>query len=510
MRDTHGFRRLALLGLAAACTTIGTAGTLGLTGAAGLIGTLGLMGSTPRLAAQTSAPGGANTPGAPGGSGAADAIEPYRADADRLIAAATADRFAWTRLAELTDTFGPRLSGSKNLQLAIEWAAAQMKKDGFDTVRIEPVTVPAWVRGDESLEILEPGPRSLPMLGLGDSIGTDAGGVDGETLVVDGFDALDREAARARGRIVVFNVPFTTYGETVRYRVQGPGRAAQHGAVAMLLRSVGSMGLRTPHTGSMAGGDTTRPRIPAAAITAEDANMLQRLQDRGVKVRVRLEMDARVDPDAESANVVGEIRGRERPDELVVLGGHLDSWDVGTGASDDGAGCVVTWEALRLMKALNLRPRRTVRVVLWTNEENGLRGGLAYLAKHRGELAQHVMMLEADMGVFAPITFGFSGSERARAKVQAIAALLTKLGADRVGPSGGGADIGPAVQAGNIPSMALSGDPGRYFQIHHTPADTIDRIDAMELARASAAIAVMTYIVADLPERLDGPIQETR
>lgn len=437
-------------------------------------------------------------------------VDQYRHDADRLMAAATGDRFAWNRLAELTDTFGPRLSGSKNLEQAIEWAMAEMKKDGFDNVRSEPVTVPVWIRGRESLEVLEPGARALPLLGLGDSIGTPPDGIDGEVLVVDSFDELDREAARARGRIVLFNVPFTTYGETVRYRTQGPVRAAQHGAVAMLIRGVGPIGLRTPHTGSLLGGDSARRRVPGASIAAEDASMLQRLQDRGVRVRLRLKMEARMEGEALSANVVGEIRGRERPEEMVVVGCHLDSWDVGTGASDDGAGCVATWEALRLMKALRLTPRRTVRLVLWTNEENGLRGGVAYLARHRSTLSHHVMMLEADMGVFAPISFGFTGSERARAKVQAIASLLTKVGADRVGPSGGGADIGPSVQAGNIPSMALSGDPVRYFQIHHTPADTVDRIDPLELSRASAAIAVMTYIIADMPERLDGVTQETR
>jgi carboxypeptidase Q len=437
-------------------------------------------------------------------------VDHYKADVDRIIAAATGDRFAWNRLAELTDTYGPRLSGSKNLEQAIEWAMAEMKKDGFDNVRAEPVTVPVWTRGRESLEILEPGARPLPMLGLGDSVGTPAEGVEAEVMVVDSFDELDRDAAKARGRIVLFNVPYTTYGETVRYRTQGPVRAAQHGAVAMLIRGVGPIGLRTPHTGSLAGGDTSRRRIPGASISSEDSSMLQRLQDRGVRVRLRLKMEARQEADAQSANVVGEIRGRERPEEMVVVGCHLDSWDVGTGASDDGAGCIVTWEALRLVKALGLKPRRTIRLVLWTNEENGLRGGVAYLARHRAALSQHVMMLESDMGVFAPITFGFTGSERARAKVQAIASLLTRVGGDRVGPSGGGADIGPSVQAGNIPSMALSGDPVKYFQIHHTAADPVDRIDPMELSRASAAIAVMTYVVADMPERLDGAVQETR
>jgi carboxypeptidase Q len=199
--------------------------------------------------------------------------------------------------------------------------------------------------------------------------------------------------------------------------------------------------------------------------------------------------------------VVGEIRGRERPQEVVVVGGHFDSWDVGTGATDDGGGCVVTWEALRLMKKLGLRPRRTVRVVLWTNEENGLRGGLAYRDRHADDLANHVLMLESDSGVFRPTGFGFSGSEAGRARVKEIASLLSGIGADRIEPNGGGADIGPSVQAGSIPAMSLEVE-GNYFLIHHTPADTVDKIDPADMSKASAAIAVMAYIVADMPERL--------
>ena len=207
---------------------------------------------------------------------------------------------------------------------------------------------------------------------------------------------------------MLFNVPFTTYGETVVYRRTGPSRAAAAGAVAMLLRSVGPTGLRTPHTGSTA-YDAAAPKIPAAAITAEDADRLQRLQARGVPARVRLSMEARTEADAQSYNVIGEIRGRERPNEILVVGGHIDSWDVGTGASDDGGGCVVTWEALRLMKKLNLQPRRTVRVVLFTNEENGARGGAGYRDAHQAELANHVLMLESDGGVFDPAGFGYTG-----------------------------------------------------------------------------------------------------
>src|SRR5262249_50065129 len=264
-------------------------------------------------------------------------------------AAATSDQFAWNRLAELSDTFGPRLSGSRNLQMAIQWAAAEMKEDGFDDVRVEPVKVPVWIRGKESLEVLEPGPRPLVMLGLGGSVGTPEAGIEGEPLIVESFDALEKQSAHVRGRIVVFNVPFTSYGETVRYRTNGPSRAAQYGAVAMLVRAVGPMGLRTTHTGMLTYADN-QPKIPAAAISAEDASMLQRMAERGTHVRLHLRMEGHYDPDADSANVVGEIRGRERPDEVVVLGGHIDSWDIGGGASDDGTGIISTWEAVRLIK----------------------------------------------------------------------------------------------------------------------------------------------------------------
>jgi carboxypeptidase Q len=236
-------------------------------------------------------------------------------------------------------------------------------------------------------------------------------------------------------------------------------------------------------------------------VTTEDADRLQRMVDRGTTLRLLLKMEAKFLPDADSFNVVGEIRGRERPEEVIVLGGHFDSWDVGTGATDDGGGCVVTWEALRLMKKLNLRPRRTLRVVLWTNEENGLRGGTAYRDRYKDQLANHVLMLESDSGVFRPTGFGFSGSDAARQKVRDIAMLLRGIQADRIGASGGGADIGPSVQAANIPAMSLEVD-GNYFLLHHTPADTVDKIDPMDMARASGAIAVMTYVLAEMPERL--------
>jgi carboxypeptidase Q len=427
-------------------------------------------------------------------------LAPYREPASRLIGEAVASDAAWQRLAYLGDTFGHRLSGSRNLEAAIKWAVEEMKRDGLENVHTEAVKVPHWVRGRESLEIAGPIPQPLVMLGLGNSIGTPPAGIEADLIVVRTFEELETARDRVKGKIVLFNVPFTTYGETVRFRATGPSRAAALGAVAMLIRAVGPPGLRTPHTGALLYTEG-QPQIPAAAVAHEDAARLQRMVDRGTTVRLKLMMEAKFLPDADSANVVGEIRGRELPNEVVVIGGHFDSWDVGTGSTDDGGGCVATWEALRLMKKLNLRPRRTVRVVLWTNEENGGRGGTAYRDQHLAELPNHVMMLESDSGVFRPTGFGFTGSEASRTKVKDIATLLAGINADNISPNGGGADIGPSVQQAGMPAMSLEVE-GNYFLIHHTHADTVDKIDPLDIARASAAIAVMTYVIAEMPQRL--------
>lgn len=428
-------------------------------------------------------------------------IDAYREPAGQLIKESLATKFAWNRLAELTDTFGNRLSGSESLRKAIGWAVDELKKDGFSNVRTQKVMVPAWVRGQESLELVQPVAQKLVMLGLGGSVATPHDGLEGEVFVVKSFADLEANSQKAKGRIVLYNVPYSNYGETVVYRSTGAWIAARYGAIATLLRSVGPVGLRTPHTGGMRYGEDA-PEIPSASIPVEDAERFQRLQDRGVKIVVRLKMEAHVAPDSESANVIAEIPGREKPLEVVLIGGHFDSWDVGTGASDDGVGCIVTWEAARLIKKLALTPRRTIRVVLWTNEENGLRGGNAYRDSFMQEAKDHIFALESDSGVFAPMSLGFTGPDPARRTVNEIAALLTGLGLDRVGPNGGGADIGPIVQAGHVPAMSLNGDPARYFTIHHTPADTIDRIAPEEVSKAAAAIAVMTYVIADMPNRL--------
>jgi carboxypeptidase Q len=435
------------------------------------------------------------------GSDAPSWLEDYRPAAARLLEAARADPTAWERLTHLTDTFGHRLSGSPALEAALRWAASEMERDGLSDVRLEKVMVPRWVRGRESAHLVEPFPGELVMLGLGNSVGTPAAGLQAEVAVVRSFEDLDARAEGVRGKIVLYNVPFTSYGETVRYRGAGASRAARHGAVAALVRSVGPPGLRTPHTGALRYEEGTPP-IPAAALTTEDADRIQRLADRGTRVVVRLSMEARMLGEAESANLVADLRGREKPHEVVLVGGHLDSWDVGTGAMDDAGGSVVTWEAVRLVKAAGLRPRRTMRVVLWTNEENGLRGAHGYRDQHAGELADHVLALESDSGVFKPLGFGFSGSAAARETIRAIAGLLAPIGATEVGPSGGGADIGPLVQAARVPALSLSVDGSRYFLFHHTPADTLDKLDPREVAACAGAVAVMAYVVADMPERL--------
>jgi carboxypeptidase Q len=424
----------------------------------------------------------------------------YRAAADRLINAALADSAAWNRVAELTERFGNRFSGTQGLERAIDWVIAEMKKDGLQNVRGEPVMVPRWVRGAESAELIEPRRQALPMLGLGGSIATPAQGITAEVLVVSSWDDLRAKASRANGKIVLFNVPFTNYGATVQYRTNGAIEAAKAGAVASLIRSVGPYSMRTPHTGGMRYDSTVR-RIPHAAITTEDADMLARMQARGDRIVVKLTMSAQTLPDAPSRNVMGEIVGRERPNEVVVMGGHIDSWDVGRGAMDDAGGVVVAWEAVRLMHKLGLRPKRTIRVVGWTNEENGLRGGNAYRDAHRNQLDQHVAAIESDGGVFKPAGFGFTGSDAGFAIVREVGALLERIGSNSITRGGGGADIGPIMQLG-VPGLGLNVDGTRYFWYHHSEADTVDKLDPHEVALCVATMAVMAYVLADMDESL--------
>jgi carboxypeptidase Q len=423
----------------------------------------------------------------------------YAEVANRIIAAAQADSAgAWNRIAELSDRFGHRLSGSVALEQAINWTAATMTRDGLENVRREKVMVPHWVRGAESLELIAPRRQLLPMLGLGGSIATPPGGITADVMVVATFEELTARAAEAKGKIVLYDAEWRDYGFNGSFRRLGAIAAAKAGAVASLARSAGPYSMRTPHTGNMS-YDSTVTKIPHASVTAEDAMMIRRMIKRGEKVRVTLKMNAQMLPDAESHNVMGELRGREKPDEIVVMGGHIDSWDVGQGAMDDAGGVVVAWEAIRLLKKLGLTPRRTIRVVGWTNEENGGRGGPAYRDAHQHE--KHQLAIESDGGVFAPLGFGFTGSPAARAIIEAIGSLLKPINAGKIEAAGGGADIA-AIMATGVPGMGLNVDGTRYFWFHHTDADTPDKLDPAEVQRCVAAMAVMAYIAADLEQAL--------
>lgn len=444
----------------------------------------------------------------------------YSKTADQLIDAAMKDEDGYAKLTYLCDRIGNRISGSQSLLKAIAWSAEQMKKDGLENVSTPPVKVPHWVRGDEAGEILSPVERPLHLLGLGMSVGTAAGGITANSVVVSNFAELEKLGAQVKGKIVVYNAPYEGYGRTVAYRVAGPSRAAKLGAVAVLVRAVTPLPMQQPHTGTTRYADDA-PKIPAAAISPEDAALLARLQAAGDSPTIHVQMEAHMEPDADAANVIGEIPGSEHPEEVVVMGGHIDSWDVGQGAQDDGSGIMATLEAAALIKKLGLKPKRTVRVVFWVNEENGGRGGEAYARMIGDKVKDHVAAIEMDEGAERPLGFGYGPFNRAailggRAAAnssqtdqpsmrlcQQIGQLLKKIDADKVNAGGGGSDIGPIVAKG-VPSLSPTTSGGHYFDWHHTQADTLDKVDKNDFRKNVAVLAVLAYVLADMPGRLAG------
>jgi hypothetical protein len=438
--------------------------------------------------------------------------EQYRERASKLIDASLADQAGMDHLAYLCDRIGNRLSGSAALEKAVVWAAAQMKADGLTNVVTPRVKVPHWVRGNESAVLLEPVNKPLSILGLGGSVATPKRGITAEVVPISSFEDLERKGRAAiDGKIVLFNVPFEGYNRTVVYRTTGPSRAARLGAVAVLVRSVTPVSLQSPHTGALEYADGF-PKVPAAAVTIEDALLIQRLVDAGNPVTVHLEMEAHTLPDAESANVIGEIPGRERPDEVVVIGGHLDSWDVGAGAQDDGSGCITALEAAHIIHELGLTPRRTLRVVFWTNEENGGAGGDAYRVWAGDTVKNHVAAIEMDGGAEKPTGFGLSASgdlQSMLGRVREIGILLDRLDAGAIQPGGGGADIAPIMMDG-VPGLALRTVGTHYFDWHHSRADTTDKVKLEDLRANIAAMAVMAYVLADMPAPLRQTTSSTR
>ena len=367
--------------------------------------------------------------------------------------------------------------------------------------------------------------RPLHMLGIGMSVGTPPGGITADALVVSNFDELERAGAKVAGKIVVFNAPYEGYGRTVTYRALGASRAAKLGAVAVLVRSITPLAAQLPHTGALRYSDGS-PKIPAAAITIEDALLLSRLQASGLTPRIHLAMGAHIEPDVDSANVVGEIPGSEHPEQVVVMGGHIDSWDVGQGAQDDGSGIMATLEAAALIHKLGLKPKRTIRVVFWVNEENGERGGEAYADWVGDKVKDHVAAIEMDAGAERPLGFGYgafpiglltgrprrgeeskkSPEEEASADVcRQIAQLLTRIQATQLASFGGGSDIEPIVKKG-VASLSPTTSGEHYFDWHHTQADTFDKINPEDFRKNVAVLAVLSYVLADMPGRLAGSV----
>ena len=446
--------------------------------------------------------------------------EHYREAAQRIINTTMAGNDAYKKMEELCDDIGHRLSGSSQLERAVRWAAESMREDGQENVRLEPVMVPHWVRGAESLSMIAPRKQNLPILGLGGSVGTPPQGITAEVVVAADEKALQAIGEGARGKIVLFNNDMSArspqgrwnYGTAVRFRSNGARLASEQGALACLIRSVTPNSLRSPHTGAMRYGDA-KVKIPAAALTTEDADMIARMCARGVPVKVTLKMDAKTMSDAESANVIGELRGSIWPDEVIVMGGHIDSWDVGQGAHDDAGGCVTAMEAINVLRKLNMRPKRTIRVVLWTNEENGLRGGRAYAKSHAGELENHVAAIEMDHGAFRPVGYSVGCNDKDREKLaleqmRDIMSLFSAFGATGVRDSGGGADISPMRESGVV-LMHHEVESSKYFHYHHSPADTLDKIDPEELSQNVAVMATVGYILADMPQKIGDTIETT-
>jgi hypothetical protein len=444
----------------------------------------------------------------------ADLAAAYAEPAGRILGAALTDVDGWAKLDHLSTVIGHRLTGSTGLERAIDWAVEGMEREGL-AVRKQAVMAPHWVRGEERLRMLAPHAREMRILGLGHSVGTPPGGIRAPVVVVRDFDELERlDRAEVEGKIVLYAVEWEGYGKTVRYRSRGASRAAAKGAVAALVRSATGRSLYTPHTGALR-YDDDQPKIPAAAVTVEDAMWMRRLSELGHPIELELVMGAHMLPEVETFNVIAEIRGSERPEEVVVMGGHYDSWDVGQGVHDDGAACIAAWQALKLIDGLGLRPRRTLRVVLWTNEENGTRGAKKYReALTDEEVRDHVAALEMDGGCERPVGWGFgiegvdpqAGErdavyEAALSRLEQIGRLLAPIEAGSIARGGGGVDIEPLMKAG-VPGLGLHTVHERYFDWHHTEADTIDKVDLQHFRRAIALFGVTGYVLADMPERL--------
>ncbi len=436
----------------------------------------------------------------------------------RLQEAALASDYAYRQVAHLCNSIGHRLSGSAQAEHAVRHVAEELRKLGLD-VHLEKVMVPRWIRGEEQAELVEyfgqaPGTvQKLALKTLGGSIATSPDGVTAEVIVVENFEqlaALGRD--KVAGKVVLFNVKYDkqmaeqgyagdAYGQAVAYRGAGASAAARLGATAALIRSVGSADFRLPHTGALRYADNA-PRIPAAAVAAEDAELIAYLAVRG-KVRLRLKLTPQTLADAESHNVIADIKGSEQPEQIVIVSGHLDSWDVGTGALDDAVGVGAAMQVAQVIKQLGLKPKRTIRIIAWMNEENGLRGGLTYAQNQAAQIGNHFAAIEMDLGAGHPLGFQAHVSQTAQPVLAPIAAVLNRQGAGLINfvTSPVGADISPLENQG-VPGFSPLNDTRTYFHYHHTEADTLDKVNPLALAQNAAVLTVLAYALASLSEPL--------
>jgi carboxypeptidase Q len=436
----------------------------------------------------------------------------------QLQKAVLASDYAYSQVAYLSNNIGPRLSGSLQAQRAVEYVADEMRKVGCE-VKLEKVMVPHWVRGVETGDLVQfPGQapkttQKIVLTALGGSVATPAEGLTAEVVVVNNFDELTALGrAKVQGKIVLFNAifdermamqgeAFEAYGQAVAYRGGGASAAARLGAVAALNRSAGAGGMRMPHTGALTYAPDA-PKIPAAAVTTEDADLMAHLTAQG-SVKMHLTLTPQTLPDAESYNVIADLKGSEHPEQIIIVSGHLDSWDLGTGALDDGAGVAVSMAVVKALKQLGLKPKRTIRVIAWMNEENGLKGGITYAQNHASQIANHIAAIESDSGAGHPLGFFAHVNAKALALLQPLAAILSSQGAGivRQVDFSPGADISPLDAAG-VPTFAPFQDIRTYFNYHHTPGDTLDKIVPRELAENAAVLAVLAYAIANLAETL--------
>ncbi len=441
-------------------------------------------------------------------------------DLKQLQKAALESDYAYRQVAHLANNIGPRLSGSAQAAKAVEYVASELKAIGCE-VQLEKVMVPHWVRGEETAALIEfPGQaqsttQKIVLCALGGSVATPPEGIEADVIDVRNFDELkSMPRQKVAGKIVLFNYPFDkqmaaegrggeAYGEAVVYRSNGPSAAARQGAIACLIRSVGGADYRLPHTG-MTDYAKDAPKIPAGAVTAEDADLIVDLVRQG-RVKMKLVLTPQTLPDIESANVIADIKGSEHPEQIIIVSGHLDSWDLGTGAIDDGAGVAVSMETANLIQKLRLKPKRTIRVIAWMNEENGEAGSKQYAKDHEKEIQNHFAAMETDGGAGHPMGVNMKANPEVKKMFAPVADILQESGAGILHlVEHCGADIEPLEKAG-VPSFSPIQDSRFYFNYHHTAADTLDKIVPKELAENSAVVAVAAYALANMePRTLSG------